>query len=287
MKPAATLSLVVIAVLATVVVEETRIRNLRIELEDLRSLRAAEVDAMAEPPAPEVAASRQLPPDFPEPTDEQIQALATSDRADLYLDLGLNSTEQVYVDGLISGLRMQQQELAAAWLAAPVGERMAYETRMREAEEETDTALREFFQNEDDLAALRAGLSMQPDRDLYRQLAPYLSVQGATLTKTKEARFIEALHQIRMTIGGMDWNSPEALPFHATGTAPERFEEEWKKIDDGLKKVLPVFLEPREVEAIAAARKELFDAWMATLAPEDPATEAPAEDPDDAPAEEE
>ncbi|GAA5484200.1 hypothetical protein [Haloferula sargassicola] len=286
MKPATTLSLVVIAVLATVVIEESRLKHYRSELADLQALRATqpaperveeEPEAVVESSAASVG--HELPANFPVPNSEEIKTLAASPRAGLYLELGLTVTEQAYVENLITGLRKQQQELAAAWIAAAPDQRADLEAKLREAEVTTDEALRGFFREEKEFKVVQDALALQPDVELYRQLEPYLSVQGVGFNKTKEDRFIEALHQIRMTVGGIDWNSPDALPFHATGTAADRFRQEWKRINEGLEKVLPVFLDRRELEAVEAARKELYESLKETISPADeagPEEEAPA-----------
>ncbi|MBB5350472.1 hypothetical protein HNR46_000696 [Haloferula luteola] len=296
MKPATSFSLLLIAVLATVVVEERRIKDLRKQLDELRALREATPSATLEPPVESEPlalppSQRTLPKDFPLPTDEQIKELALSDRADLYLQLGLTSTEQAYVESIVKAMRQTQQELAVAWVSSDQDAQGGLIAKMNEAEAEADTALRAFFNNESDIATFRDGLAMQADIELYHQLSPYLAVQGATFNKAKETAFIEALHQIRTTIGGIDWNSPEALPFFSTGSAEQRFDEEWEKIDDGLKTVMPVFLNGHEIEAVVSARKELYDSMHHSLFPseedsseaETPAEETPEGAPSDAP----
>lgn len=292
MKPATTLSLVVIAVLTTLVVEERRIKDLRSQLIDLRALRAenaASTPQTASPeakgtPEPEAEADElvghQLPPDFPAPDLEQIKALALGDRADLYLEMGFTSTEQAYVEMIVTTQLKRQQELAAAWLAAAPEERESIDAELNQLKGEADDALRAFLNNDEELALLKEGLSLQADRDHYKQLVPFLTIQGVTFDKAKEDRFIEAMHEIRRTLGAIDWNSPDALAYHATGNAGMKFREEWKRTGEALEDVLPVFLTEKEVDAVFAARKEVFESWIEMISPT--VEETPEADPEEA-----
>lgn len=294
MKPAAAISLVVIAVLATVVVEETRIKQLQAELNDLRALRNDEPPAPAaptsaatpdteqpllvtpaiEPPAVSPAPTgRQLPDDFPAPDADRIHELAMSDRADLYLTLGVDAAGQAYIEDVLLDLQLQRQQFAARWLEADAQERVDIEADLNDAALEAGEKIAAYFNNEDDFETFQSGLDRQPDRDLYKQLAPYLAVQGVNFEKAKEDRFIEALHEIRSAVGGIDWNSPDALPYVASGEAGEKFRAEWNKMNEALGSVLPVFLSEKEIEAVTAARKELYESLRSSFE-----TEAPTPD---------
>ncbi|WP_296929744.1 hypothetical protein [uncultured Marinobacter sp.] len=147
MKPQFAIASVVVAVLATVVVEETRIAKLRDELNRLKAIPAdtppivpvaddpgepgvpdQPADGTLEPPdsgettvtpAASPVGFRAVPEDYPEPAPERVKALALSPYALLHLELGLNPRECAYLDDLLEQRARSLQQLAGRWLALP------------------------------------------------------------------------------------------------------------------------------------------------------------------------
>ena len=288
MKPVTALSLVVIAVLATVVVEETRIKKLNAELTALRALRATEPSqkppagnpsetgpaetpaadtpaVAADPPATGAPSARQLPPDFPEPDAPRLQQLALGDRAGLYLELGLTSREQAYLEDLLAEWRQARAKLCAEWIATAEDGRAAVMASIQQAEEGATGTLRTFFGDDSSFERFMAHLAAQPERDLFRQMAPLMDAKGFALEMAKEEQVIEALFRLREIVGGVDWTSPAALEFLADGTARERFTMAWDETGKALPEVLRPILTEDEVKAVIEARESLREGLLGSL----------------------
>lgn len=290
MKPVTAFSLVVIAVLATVVVEETRIKKLQQELLDLRALRAAEsrtpatastpsespaetpAAAPAESPAPAPSTDeaaplppRQLPPDYPEPAVDRIRQLALGDRANLYLELGLTSREQAYLEDVIAEWKSTRARLCGEWLQATTEERAARMQEIQQIEEAAMDTLRAFFGEGEEFQRVMNHLAAQPEREMVRQMTPLMDAKGIALERAKEEQLIEALFRLRDVVGGIDWSSPAALEFMADGTARDRFTASWQKASEALPDLLKTFLSTDEAAAVVEARESLRDGMLEAL----------------------
>jgi hypothetical protein len=296
MKPAATITLVVVAVLTTVVIEEIRIKKLQAEVlrlgrlptdqpinmtpEDILAREtplpgrppepAPPLDPAPEPtpdpvtpptpePAPEpmTPGMRNVPESFPEPTDERVKEAALSPYSDLHYQLGLTNRERVYLDELLAERLLKQQELAQAWIEASGEARGEVEQQMGRHLDESDQTLRTFFKREEDYETFATYHSMQPERLMVGQLIPLMDQEGISLELEKEHQLVAAMHQARVDASGIDWNSAEALQAVVAGDAKSRFEKEWAARTESLRTSLPEFLDEKTMAVIMASREKL------------------------------
>lgn len=278
MKPAVAISAVVIGVLVTVVIEETRIKKLRDEITRLRALPEPEaLPAPAPAPAPEPVAAagegeqpaptpppptpapglRNVPENYPAPDEERIQKVALSPYSQLHYALNLTNRERAYFEDLLGARRLEQQELAGQWIDALPDDRIGIEQSMDEIDKLTEGRVRDFLENDGDFQAYLTYHAMQPERELLSQLAPVMDQKGVVLELDKELKLIEAMHQSRTSAEGIDWNSLEGIKAVAEGGAMERFTEEWDKQGELLSAAIGEFLEEAEVEALLAAREQV------------------------------
>lgn len=288
MKPVTALSLVVIAVLATVVIEETRIKKLQSEIIALRALRAtgtpaappaaeatpAGGESATPPPGPAPLSpdpvkvpSRHLPAGFPDPDVTRIQQLALGDRAGLYLDLGLTSREQAYLEDLIAEWKLTRTRLCSQWLAAADTDKPAIMESIQQAEDGATATLRQFFGNDEEFTRMIRHLAAQPERELVRQMTPLIDAKGIALERAKEEQLVEALFRLRDVVGDIDWSSPAALEFIAAGTARARFSASWEQTQKALPQLLESFLSAEEAAAVVEARASLHDGLLEALPP--------------------
>lgn len=293
MKPVTALSLVVIAVLATVVIEETRIKKLQAEIIALRALRAPAASAPAAPipapaapaapmgdetvappsapapvsPAPAAVPPRHLPAEYPDPDLTRIQQLAVGDRASLYLEFGLTSREQAYLEDLIAEWKLGRTRLCGQWLGADEASRPAIMESIQQAEEGATATLRAFFGNDEEFNRMLQHLAAQPERELVRQMTPLMDAKGIALERAKEEQLIEALFRLRDVVGDIDWSSPAALEFIAAGTARDRFSASWEQTQKALPQLLATFLTTEEAAAVIEARASLHDGLLESLPP--------------------
>ncbi|MEM1085737.1 MAG: hypothetical protein AAGI48_16635 [Verrucomicrobiota bacterium] len=286
MKPQHVIALVVVAVLATVVIEELRISKMREEIIRLQAIPTddpsdiqeiveatvrldepeildedvppaeAEVEIQPESPTPAAAVSgRVVPDDFPEPEDEVVRKLAMSPRADFALDHGLSNREWAYLEELLTLRAAALQETTGKWIAAAPAERPAIIEALTLVEAQSDDALATFFGDDDTLKAFRNDHARHPEREMVMAMSAELDEAGATLELDKEKQLIESLYQARVGTGSIDWNSPAALKAINEGGAADRFEKEWTEQTKALQGLLPKFLSETEVAAVMAARE--------------------------------
>lgn len=280
MKPVVAISAIVIAVLVTVVIEESRIKNLQDEITRLRALPppGTTPPAPAAPPAgdepnpadpasppetpettptPPVAGLRTVPSDYPEPEQSKTQQLATGPYAQLHLELGLTNREAAYLDEVLTAQDLKMGQLGASWLQALPDDRALVESAMQDAADETMARIRHFLGSDEDFATFSAYHAMQPERELLAQVLPIIDQQGIAFELEDEQKALAALHQAREAVGGIDWSAPEAIQAIAKGEAVKRFEEEWAKQGELLKSALADFMETSEAEAFLAAREQV------------------------------
>lgn len=285
MKPAAAISAVVIAVLVTVVIEESRIKQLRAEVTRLRELPgrstpggsgdgklAQEPPSTADAPpgetgepgpspepaeAPALPGRRQVPVDYPAPADDVVKQLAQGPYAQLHLELGLTNREAAYLEEALMAQGMEMRELAARWVEALPDDRAQVKAAMDAAEARAGERIRNFLGNDEDFTTFTTYRAKQPEREMLGQMLPILDQQGVVLEIEQEQALVDAMHQAREATGGIHWNSPTAIKVIAAGDAVDRFEEQWNKIGETLRSELGDILEPAQVDAVLAARDQL------------------------------
>lgn len=296
MKPQHVIGLVVVAVLATIAIEETRISKMRAEIirlqaipldepSDIKSIVEETVDlndpaqtppkpeatpAIPEPsPEPEApaptppsqASGRVIPDDFPDPDDAAIKQLAIGPYSDFSYEVGLDNRERAYLAELLNRRSTAIQETAAKWIATSPSERSALGDALEDAMTlitvNSDDEIATFLGSERDTKAFFEYHAMQPERNQLAAMAGDLDKAGATLEIDKEKQLVEALYQARVGTASLDWNSPAALIATAEGGALERFEKEWQTQTQALNELLPKFLSEKETAAVLESREGL------------------------------
>ncbi|MGB6219622.1 hypothetical protein [Haloferula sp.] len=287
MKPQYVIALVVVAVLATVVIEETRISKMRAEIIRLQALPdsrpapepepaepAVEIPPSPEPsiePTPEVAPApaatlgRVIPKDFPDPDDATIKRLAVDPYSDFAYEIGLNNRERAYLDELLAQRTRALQETAAKWMAADSSGRDDLEDDITLIIANSDDQIATFLNNEQDAKAFANYHAMQPEREQLTAMAADLDAAGATLEIEKEKQLIEALYQARVGTGSLDWNSTAGLIALDEGGTLEQFETEWTAQGNALKGLLPKFLSETEMTAVLLSREQRKAEMIASL----------------------
>jgi hypothetical protein len=297
MKPAVAITAVVIAVLATVVVEETRIKKLQDEITQLRALPPREpgpgpsvaaepdegelpetpaADPVAEPAAPPpVPGLRTVPENYPAPEEDRIREVALSPYSQLHYSLNLTNRERAYFEDLLTSRRLEKQQLAGQWIDALPEDRLGIEKSMKEINSMTDDRIRAFLGDEDDFETYLAYDRMQPERELLSQIAPVMdqpletedgtTEPGVVLELEKELKLIEAMHQARKAAGGTNWNSIDGMNAMVEPDALERFKEEWTQTGEILAAEIGTFLDETEARRFLAAREQVMAAQLETL----------------------
>ncbi|BCX47582.1 hypothetical protein HAHE_14900 [Haloferula helveola] len=283
MKPALAISTVVVAVLATVVVEETRIKSLQEEINRLRALPPPDAqpeagtapaktgtpgaaDNNSEDPAPVIAEGiRNVPDSYPAPDTGVIQKNALSPYSDLHYELNLTNKERAYFEDLIAARNAKLREMAARWVDALPTDRPLIEKEIAEFEVANDRRIRDFLDSDADFETFEDYHEMQPERHMVEQLRPIMDQSGVALEIEKERMLISTLHEARKATSGVDWNSLEGMQAIVAGEPEKRFDEEWDAQTEFLGKRLPEFLTEEEAEAVFGARIQLKETMKDAL----------------------
>lgn len=306
MKPQSAIATVVVAVLATIVIEESRIARMRKEILRLQALPtdtaaiefaeppperpgkaippAENPDPDADPdaqvlPDPDAAPRaggdpkptrfrglRTVPDDYPEPDPERIKRMALGTYSNLYRELALTPRESAFFDDLLLARDATQQDLAMKWLEATPDQRPATAQEMADSLSSSDQNVRAFLGRESDFETFAAFIALQPERQLLAQLSPMMEAANVALELDKEQKLVEAMHRARVGTGSLDWTSPDALAALAAGGAAARFESEWARQDAALKPEVAKFLSAAETAAFFEAREQLGASTKASLA---------------------
>ncbi|MEP4078086.1 hypothetical protein [Haloferula sp.] len=295
MKPQHVIALVVVAVLATVAIEETRISKMRAEIIRLQAIptdkpskveaivNASEEGSLAPEESEETATPEDTTPklvvpspqapisgrvifeDFADPDEATIKQLALSSYSDFCYEFNLNNRERAYLDDLLKRRTNSLQDTAAQWMAAPPSERPAFEDMMTLIVAKSDDAIATFLNNEADAKAFASYHAMQPEREQLTAMASSLDSAGATLEMEKEKQLVEALYQARVGTGSLDWNSPAGLKAIGEGGSLDRLEKEWIEQSKALAGLLPKFLTETEASAVLQSREALKPATIDSI----------------------
>ena len=291
MKPQHTIAFVVVAVLATVVIEELRISKMRAEIIRLQAIprdTPSDIDAIVnktqevietveetpevtpapapEPETPEAAPTgRVISEDFPAPDEATIKRLALSPYSDFCYEKFLSNRERAYLSDLIQQRTQTLQDTASKWMIAPPSERPGLQDTMTLITAKSDDAIATFLNNETDAKDFANYHAMQPERQQVVAMAGALDEAGATLKMAKEKQLIEALYQARVGTGSVDWNSPAGLKAIGEGGALQRFGKEWETQTQALVGLLPKFLSETEAAAVLQSREGLKPDMVASI----------------------
>ncbi len=282
------LALVIVAVLATVAIEETRIARLQAEIIRLRELPPAPIPAPTPAPTPEPGSrdiptesaaapdasgpdppspaapstdtpptGRQLPPDFPEPDENLSNIIALGPNSALYYELNLTNRERAYLEDLIQRRAATEADFAMKWMAASPEDRSTIEIALTPEIEKFDKAIAAFLNNDVAFATFQEHQRRAPERGMVDEIRPLIDQDGISLELQQENQLTEALYQARIESNSINWNAPEALPVIAEGNAPELFETQWNARTELLTAMLPDFLSEEEATAVLKARAQL------------------------------
>jgi hypothetical protein len=295
MKSRYTIALVVISILATVAIEESRISKMRTEINrlqaiprdepsDISDIVAKTVDlndpaqnhvesAPAPEPIPEPKAAtppsppadRVVPEEFPDPDDATIKQLAIGPNSNFSYEIGLNNRERAYLAFLLDRRSSLLQDTAAKWIAASPDERPRLENTMTLIVANSEDQIATFLGNEADAKAFADYHAMQPEREMLSSMSAALDEAGTTLPIEKEQELITSLYQARVGTGSLDWNSPAGLKAIAESDPQERFETEWENQTQALNGLLPKFLTESETAAVLQSREGMKEDMITSI----------------------
>ncbi len=290
MKPPQVLGIVVLAVLATVAIEESRIAGIRQNAGKSESLVAAAAASGSGSSAPEPAAadapvktksSDQPRPEAPKPESAVLtESLVGTARkmwenpagksmmsqgakmavAMMYSDfidgLKLSKKESDYFKDLLGREVTDQQEIGMKMLGATPEEREKLSEELKKRGEETQNEINKFLNNDEDLKAFKAYKDKLPEHQQLDGIRAAMSGQGVPLEPDVEAKLVDAMYRARTEAKAPDLSGPGAIEEFAKGNITETFEKSWDAQQAALQQETAGILTPEQAKAFQDYQKQ-------------------------------
>jgi hypothetical protein len=285
MKTPHALGLVLLAVLATIAIEESRIAKLRSEIQSAAGSTARTASASATPFTAEsnpastrLSKTERKPRPATPPSDSadddgdfsktvrrmwenpagkammnQGVKIAVAMMYEDFIDsLNLTKEEADYLKVLLGKEIADQQELGMKFMGATPAERTALQAEMEKRKTDNEAEVKTFLNNEEDYTNYTAYKDRLPERQQLDGIRAVMDSKDAPLDPATEARLIDAMYDARTKMDSPDYSGPKAFEELAKGNMLEHFERGWQKQEEMLAAGTKDFL----TEAQQAAFKE-------------------------------
>ena len=267
MKTPHALGLILLAVIATVAVEESRIAKLRTEIQPFADAPAKTASASTtpsssgDPGSPSAPAKTQR-----DPTPEQPSAKADGEDGDFaktarkmwdnpagkaMMNQGMKIAVAMMYEDFIEGLNLtkeesdnfktllgkemsDQQEIGMKFLSATPEERTALQAEMEKRKKENEEAVKTFLNDEEDYKNYTVYKDRLPERQQLDGIRAAMAGKNAPLDPATEARLVDAMYTARTTADAPDYSGPNAFEEMAKGDITKNFEDGWKQQDEKL-----------------------------------------------------
>lgn len=295
MKSSHTFGLVLLAVLATVGIEESRMASLRSRLENVET-------SLAKSPMPATGpAATPASPGTPEAQSARVRERSTEKSADakvaeaedtsgdfgktvrkmwenpagksmmnqgvkmavamMYGDfvdgLDLSKEEQDYFRNLLGKEMADQQEIAMKMMGASPEEQKKLAGEISTRAKENEAAVKAFLNSEDDYKKFQAYKERLPERQQLEGIRSAMAAQQAPLDEAGEEKLLEAMHRARTQPNTADFSGPNAFSEMAEGNAVERFEQSWTRQQENLKKEVSGILDEKQMKAFTDYQNQM------------------------------
>ena len=293
MKPSHCFVIVVLAVLATAAIEESRMASLRARLEQIGTTAATKAPAAASDP---LAGSSQAAPAAPptrvrerptEPAEAgEAEESTSADFAktvrkmwdnpagksmmnqgvkmavammygDFIDDLGLSKEEADYIRDLLGKGLIDQQEVGMKMMGASPEERTKLAQEIDKRSKENEEAIKAFLNNEEDYRKFTTYKDRLPERQQLDGLRSLMASQQVPLDAASEEKLVEAMHRARTQSGTSDFNGPKGFEEIAKGDVVERFEQDWGRQQEILRKEAGGILDEKEMKAFIEYQEQM------------------------------
>jgi hypothetical protein len=192
--------------------------------------------------------------------NQGIKAMSSMWYADLIEDFGLDKKESDYFLSLVAGSMSAQQNIGMKMMSATAEEREALAEEISTAKKDSEDAIKEFLNNDEDYASYEAYQERLPERQQIDGLRAVMSEADAPLTPEQEDKVIEAMFQARTSnANATDWNGSGGMEAIASGDAVEKFEADWNKSARKTADEVGKFLEEPQLEAFKSYQTQMKD----------------------------
>ncbi len=291
MKSSHAIGLVVVAVLLTVAIQESRISALRQDLKTAQTTGTtatskAVIAASTVPDETEAIPQRtkSRPDNVPEvpskdaASEEESFAKTARKMWDnpagksmmnqgvkmavgmMYQDfidsLDLTKEEGDYFKILLGKEMGDQQELGMKLLGATKDEREALVAEMEKRTKGNDAEIKKFLNNEEDVKAFTEYESRLPEHQQLDGIRATMSSQGAPLDAETEAKLVDAMYRARTEAKPPDLSGPNGIAEMAKGNIVETYEKSWEIQQQALRAETAKILNPVQLTAFEEYQKQ-------------------------------
>ena len=292
MKPSHTFGLVLLAVLATVAIEESRMAQLRSRMESVEA-GAAKTAAgtggspAAVPAAPDTGTPtrvRERPaskPDVTAETEDDSDDLSRTVRkmwenpagksmmnqgakmavammyGDFIDELGLTKEEGEYFRNLLGKEISDQQEIGMKMMGASGEEQAKLAEELAKRAKENEEAIKSFLNNEEDHKRFQAFKERLPERQQLDGLRAAMASKEVPLDPASEERLVEAMHRARTRPDVVDYSGVKGFQELSKGNAVEAFEQNWARQQENLKKEVSGVLNEKQLQGFVEYQTQM------------------------------
>ncbi len=303
MKTSHAAALVVVSVLITVAVEETRISSLRGKLESA-SNSSTPSGGGAKPAAPQSDAAAATAPARTKSQERPEAAKAETKPADakpaeeelsstvrkmwdnpagksmmnqgvkmmvgmMYQDfidgMSLSKEETDYFKNLLGREMSGQQELGMKLMSASPEERKALMKEQETLNKQNEEDIRKFLNNDEDFQKYTDYKNHLPERQQLDGIRAVMNDKGAPLNPETEQRLVDAMYQARTNSPAPDLSGAKGLEALSAGNLTETFEKSWDSQQETLNKEVSGILSPEQMAAFADYQKQIKEMQLMGL----------------------
>ena len=299
MKTPYAIGLLVVSVLVTVAIEESRIAAIKSAQEPVaavvgksstRVIASSETTAPDAPPAitkrPRPAAPEPSPSPDPEPDDESFaktarkmwdnpagKSMMTQGAKiavammyeDFIEDLDLSKEENDYFKKLLGKEITDQQGIGMKLMSASAEERKELTKEMTQRSEETQEEIKKFLNNEEDYEKFTSYKERLPERQQLDGIRATMTEKGVPLSEETESQLVDAMYRARTESKAPDLQGPEALGLLAEGKLVDSFEQNWESQQEALRAETADLLDETQQAAFQEFQEQMKDMQLMGL----------------------
>ncbi len=297
MKTPYVVGLVVVSVLVTVAIEESRIANLRSEMRIAENAAAAPVVKLTpETPAADddgpvrTKGRSELKPAAPAKTAEPEQESIVKSMRKMWdnpagksmMNQGVKMAVAMMYGDFIDGLQLSkeeadhfktllgremgdQQELGMKMMSATAEERKTLAAELKQRALDNDAEIKKFLNNDEDYQAFTDYKKHLPERQQLDGIRSTMEAGGTPLDSETETKLMDAMYKVRTQSKASDFSGPEAMEKLSQGNIVESFEQNWNQQQEALQTETSGILSSAQQQAFQQYQKQMKEMQLIGL----------------------
>ena len=293
------IGLVIVSVLVTIAVEESRIATLRTALttEQKASGVAARVSSLAanNSTSSGEATSASAHPGKVKP-NASVNAAASEDESFVksarkmwdnpagksMMNQGVKLAAGIMYQDFIDGLKLtkdegnyfktllgkgfaDQQEIGMKMMGASEDEQKALSDEITKRSHDNEDEIKKFLNNDEDFKSFSEYKNRLPEHQQLDGIRTAMSNQGTPLDVASETRLVDAMYKARTESSATNLSGPGAFSEMAKGNLAEAFEKNWEKQQETLRTEAGKILSGTQMVAFQDYQKQVKEMQLMTL----------------------